>query len=257
MTLGNANPNKDADMDGVPDILDQCIDTPFLDEVSANGCSVNTLIFPEERDNGSFDVSLGYGFNNDEDSFARGTQFVSKLQMSYYLNDWSYSLRTGYFTTDDTFGTQDTIIKIKRKFKLTKSLKIGVGAGVKLPTYDFTGNNTDYMLYASIIYYPKSALSIFSGVSHTFVNDDEIVNPIEDINAFYVGTGYFFTRDFYANISYSYAESKFIDNHPEKSIVSTIFYRIDEKWFSTLSYSHELEDELHNSLNFKIGYSIW
>ena len=100
--------------------------------------------FPEERDNGSIDVSLGYGYSNDEELIERDTQHATKLQVSYYLKNWSYSLRTGYFTTDYDNGMQDTTLKIKRKIRLNKSLKVGMGVGVRLPTYDFTGNKTDF-----------------------------------------------------------------------------------------------------------------
>ncbi len=114
-----------------------------------------------------------------------------------------------------------------------------------------------YTLYGSLVYYPVSALSMFAGASHTFINDEEIINPLQDINTFYTGSGYFFTKNFYANIAYSYAESKFTTYHPAHSIISTLFYRINDKWFMTLSYSHEIENELNNSVNIKFGYSIW
>jgi hypothetical protein len=256
-TFSYAQSIQDQDMDGVPDDRDQCLDTPFLNVVNDKGCSTNTLLFPEERDNGSLDVSLGYGFSNNEELLDRATQHTTKVQISYYLDNWSYSLRTGYFSTDDDNGMQDTTLKIKRKFKLNKSLKVGLGVGVKLPTYDFTGNNTDFTIYGSIVYYPKSALSIFAGTSYTFINDDEVISPLQDINTFYAGSGYFFTKDFYANIAYSYAESKFTTNDPAHSIISTLLYKINDKWFTTLSYSHELEDDLKNSINIKFGYSIW
>ena len=252
-----AQVNQDQDMDGVPDALDQCINTPFLDEVDKQGCSTNTLIFPQKRDNGSLDIAFGYGFSNNEDDIDRETQYTSKLQLSYYLNSWSYTLRTGHYSTDNESGMQDTTVKIKRKFKLTKSLKVSLGAAVKLPTYDFTGNKTDYTLYGSIVYYPKSALSLFAGVSHTFINDETVITPLQDTNTFYMGSGYFFTKNLYANIAYSYAESKFTTNHAAQSFMSTLYYKINDKWFTTLSYSHEIEDELHNSFNVKFGYSIW
>jgi len=257
LTLSNAQSSIDQDMDGVPDDRDQCLNTPFLNEVNDKGCSTNTLIFPEERDNGSLDVSIGYGFSNDEELIDRDTQHTTKFLISYYLNNWSYSLRTGYFSADDDNGMQDTTLKIKRKFKLNKSLKIGLGLGVKLPTYDFAGNNTDFTIYGSVVYYPKSAISIFAGTSYTFMNDDEIITPLQNINTFYTGSGYFFTRNLYANIAYSYADSKFVTNDPAHSIISTLFYRINDKWFTTLSYSHELTEDLKNSVNIKFGYSVW
>ena len=256
-TLSNAQSTQDQDMDGVPDTIDQCLNTPFLDEVNDKGCSISTLIFPYERDNGSLDVSLGYGYSIDEELLDRNSQHTTKFQISYYLNDWSYSLRTGYFRTNDDTGMQDTTLKIKHKFKITKSLKVGLGLGVRLPTYDFTGNNTDYTLYGSIVYYPKSALSVFAGVSHTFIKDDEIVTPLQDINTLYAGSGYFFSKNFYANIAYTYSESKFTTNDPAHSIISTVLYKINKKWFTTFSYSHQIQDDLSNSASIKFGYSVW
>jgi len=255
-TFTHAQSTQDQDMDGVPDDRDQCRDTPFLNEVDDKGCPTNMLLFPE-RENGSLDVSLGYGFSNDEELLDRDTQHTTKFMMSYYLNDWSYSLRTGYYTTDNDEGMIDTTLKIKRKFRLNDSLKVGLGLGVKLPTYDFTGNNTDFTIYGSLVYYPQSALSLFAGTSYTFINDDEVISPLQDVQTFYAGSGYFFTKNFYANIAYSYAQSKFTTNDPAHSIISTLLYRINDKWFMTLSYGHELDEDLKNSLNFKIGYSIW
>ena len=245
--LSMAQDNKDQDIDGVPDNIDQCIDTPFLDEVDETGCSVSSHL----------DFSFGYGFSTNEDLVDRETQHAAKFQIVYYLNNWSYALRTGYFLVDDG-EMQDTIVKIKRKFKLNKALNISFGAGIKLPTYKIKGNRVDYTLYSSIVSYPLSSLSVFAGANHTFVNDKEITVPIQDTNTAYIGTGYFFTKDLYANLTYSYAQSKFATNHAAKSFSSTIFYKIDEKWFTTLSYGHQIDDDdLHNSLNLKFGYSLW
>jgi len=256
-TFSNAQSIKDQDMDGVPDDRDQCLNTPFLNVVNDKGCSTNTLLFPEERDNGSLDVSLGYGFSSNEDLIERDTQHTTKLQISYYLDNWSYSLRTGYFSTENESGIQDTTLKIKRKIKVNNALKLGIGLGVKLPTYDFIGNKTDYTIYGSVVYYPKSVLSLFMGASHTFINDDQIITPLQNINTFYIGSGYFFTKNFYANVAYSNAESKFTTNDPSRSVISTLLYRIDDKWFTTLSYSHEIEDQLNHAVNVKFGYNIW
>jgi len=249
---------NDQDFDGVPDSIDQCPDTPFLNEVNAQGCTTAILRLPEETESNNLILTLGYGFSTNEELIDRKRQKTGKVQLSYYHNDWSYSLRTGYYTNNKDHGLLDTTLKIKKRFKLTSALKLGFGFGVKLPTYDFTGNRTDYTIYSSLSYYPTSSLSLFSGLSHTFVKDEKIITPLQDTNSFYIGTGYFFTDSFYTSLSYSYSQSKFSTEDSAKSVSGTLYYKINKKWFTTLSYSREIVDEdLHDSFNFKIGYKIW
>ena len=257
-TLSYAEPIKDQDFDGVPNSIDQCPNTPFLNEVNAQGCTTKILTLPNETEKDSLTLTLGYGFSTNEDLIGRETQETGKIQLGYYHNNWSYSLRTGYYTHNEDSGLLDTTFKIKKRIILTSSLKLGLGLGIKLPTYDFTGNQTDYTLYSSLNYYPTSSLSLFTGLSHTFVKDEKIITPLQDTNNFYIGAGYFFTDDFYANLSYGYSQSKFTTEHAAKSISSTLYYKINKKWFSTLSYSREIDDEdLHDTLSFKMGYKIW
>jgi hypothetical protein len=253
-----AEPVEDQDMDGVPDNIDKCLNSPFLTEVDSNGCATQKLIFPKERDNGSLDVILGYGYSNNDDNIGRNEQHVTKLQATYFLNDWIYTLQTGYFTSDTNQGMTDTALKIKRRFKPTKNFKFALGAGVRLPSYRFEGNRADIMLYSSLIYYPASAVSLFAGFSHTFINDKEVSAPLQNINALYLGTGYFFTKEFYINASYSYSDTKFVNYHKIKTLSSTLFYQLDEKWFISCTYSRELEDyESHDAFSIRLGYSVW
>ena len=50
-TLSFAETLKEQDMDGVPDSVNQCKNTPFLDVVNQQGCSTRSLIFPEAKNN--------------------------------------------------------------------------------------------------------------------------------------------------------------------------------------------------------------
>jgi len=256
-TGGYAASFTDQDFDGVPDSLDKCPNTPFLNEVNAQGCTTTVLLLPEDTESESLTLNVGYGYSTNEDLVGRARQYLTNIQLSYYYNDWSYSLRTGYYHHNEGDGILDTTFKVKKRFKLTPKLKLSLGAGVKLPTYDFVGNKTDYTLYSSLSYYQSSSLSFFAGLSHTFVNDKKVVTPLQDTNSFYVGVGKFFTSNFYANISYNYSESKFIDEDAAQSLGSTLYYKINKKWFTTLSYSREFDHDLHDSLSFKIGYKIW
>lgn len=256
-TLSYAQGINDEDFDGVPDSLDQCPHTPFLNQVNAQGCTTTILTLPNETEYDSMTLTLGYGFSTNEDLAGRQRQDTGTVQLSYYHNNWSYSLRSGYYSHDTNSGILDTTFKIRKRIKLTKKLKLGLGAGIKLPTYDFTGNKTDYTLYSSLSYYPTRSLSLFTGLSHTFVKDEKIITPLRDTNNFYIGTGYFFTKHFYANVTFGLSESKFTNEHVARSLGTTLYYKINKDWFTTLSYNREIDEEIHDSLNFKIGYKFW
>ncbi len=249
---------RDTDMDGVPDTIDRCKQTPFLDEVDKNGCTTKRLVFPQERQNGSLELTAGYGYNVNDDDIHRTIQHSGNVQLTYYSDHWIYAIRSGYFHSSTDHGAQDTTLKIKRRFKITPDLKLSAGAAVRLPTYHFPGNRTDVSLYGSAVYYPVDALSVFAGANHTFIRDVEQTAALQDTNTFYGGIGYFFTEKSYANIAYSFSKSKFAIQPPIKSVVSTLFYQINTQWFVAATYSKEINTFLkHDTFNIVFGYKIW
>ncbi|MEA2028197.1 MAG: hypothetical protein U9N49_04415 [Campylobacterota bacterium] len=251
----NAN---DSDMDGVPDHLDRCANTPFFNQVDAHGCTSATLTLPQDSANGLY-LTLGYGVNHNEDlKEDEERQFSTALEVNYYHNNWNYALILGYFHSESDDDTEDVQLKIKRTFEVTNKLKVSLGGGVKLPTYGFEGNEADYQLQSSFVYYHTSAFSIFGGVGYEWINDEDDENEVQNIASLYLGSGYFFSDDLYANLSYSYKQSKFASQHDIHLLQSTIFYKLNENYFATLSYGHQILDhDLHNSLNINIGYSFW
>jgi len=257
VTASSALSIQDQDFDGVPDELDQCMQTPFLNQVDEKGCTTKILRLPYETETNGLTVALRGGYNTNDDFIVRETQRTTQIRLTYYDNTWSYTLRTGYYIKNRDRGSIDTTLRIKKRLELSPKLNLGLSASVKLPTYDFTGNKIDYTLSASLSYYPSGPLSFFTGFGHSFINDRQIVTPIQDTNYIYLGTGYFFTKNFYANFSYNYAESKFTTTHPAHSLGTTLYYKINQEWFTTFSYSRELDEDLHDSLNFTMGYKIW
>jgi hypothetical protein len=249
---------KDHDFDGVSDRVDECPNTPFLSEVNAQGCSVKPLILPNQTESDSLVLTLGYGVNTNEDLVGREEQHSSKVQLGYYLNNWSYSLTTGYYIHAEDRGSLDTLFKVKKRFKLTTKLKLRLGVGVKLPTYDFVGNGTDYILYSSLNYYINPSLSFFTRYNYSWINDEDGVTPLQDAYVASIGVGYFFTKKFYTNLSYSKGENKFTNEHTIESLSATIYYKLDKKWFGTLFYDREINDEdFHETINLKVGYKVW
>jgi len=249
---------KDQDFDGVADSVDECPKTPFLNEVNAKGCSVNVLTLPSETESDSLVTTLSYGLNTNEDLLGREKQHSSKLQVNYYHDKWSYSLSTGYYRHAKSEGALDTEVKVKHYFKLTPKLKLRLGVGVKLPTYDFIGNKTDYTLYSSLNYYVTPAFSLFSQYNYSYIHDINEITPLRNSYASSFGAGYFFTKDFYSNLAYHKGQSKFTNEHNIESLSSSLYYKIDQKWFGTLFYDREIYDEdFHETINFKIGYKWW
>ena len=85
-----ATPIGDQDFDGVPDNLDKCKDTPFLNMVDKEGCTTNILILPFETEARNIIATIGYGESTNEDLMSRSTQRNTKLRLSYYQNAWSF-----------------------------------------------------------------------------------------------------------------------------------------------------------------------
>ena len=280
INLGFAETLNDKDLDGVPDTIDQCPNTPFLCEVDSKGCTHNILTLPFETEKENLTMTLAYGFNTNEDLIDREIQYNTRIKLSYYLNNWAYSIQTGYYTHKQDKGTLDTIIRVRKRIKLTPEYVLNIGTGLCLPTYDFRGNKMDELLYTSLHYYPTLALSFFAGYTFTRIGDQEtssvlpeplsnanknngkpketINEKIQNTHKFYFGTGYFFTHNFYINIIYNDEKNKFVSEHRVKSISSSMYYKINKKWFTTLYYKYEILDgDKHDNLLFTIGYTLW
>ncbi len=106
-------------------------------------------------------------------------------------------------------------------------------------------------------YYPIEDISLFLGGRYSFINDTGEEEPIRNQYSYYLGIGYFISQDIYMNISYSTTKSKFKTQNLIYALGTTIFYQIDKRWFTSVSYSSEILDEdYHNNINCKIGYSF-
>jgi len=248
---------QDSDFDGVPDTQDNCPNTPFLNQVNSLGCTTSVLRLPDETDYDSMTMTFSSGYENNDDLPGTTQQYKNKFQVNYYRNDWSYSLRSSYRIGEDE-GFGDTTVKIRKRFRLSPEVRLNLGAGLKLPTYDFSGNNTDYKLYSSLYYYPTKSVSFFTGFNYTFIQDEEVIEKLQNRSNLYVGAGYFLRENLYVNIGYAYEKSKYVSEHPEHSLSGTLFYQITDSFFGTLYYKQDvLDEDLHEEFYFKLGYKFW
>ena len=274
-----ASPINDNDFDGVPDNLDKCQNTPFLNMVDKDGCTTNILILPFETEAKNIITTIGYGYSTNEDLMSRVTQNNTKLRVSYYQNTWSFTLQGGYYTDGVDRGSLDTVLRVQKRIRLKTNMALNLGAGLRLPTYDYDGNKHDILAYTSLHYYPTSSLSLFGGYNFTKIGDEaigpiiidgftnqvandndegETFEGIQDKHRLYIGTGYFFADNFYINFVYSIEQSKFVGEHYIQELSSTLYYKFNKHWFATFYYKREpFDDDLHENLLFSVGYSIW
>jgi len=252
-----AQNSQDYDMDGVPDTIDVCSHTPFFDKVDRYGCSIKRLILPEDKDNHNIDIIFHYGLIHNDDSIDRENLYGTGVELDYYRNSWIYTIKSGYLRAKAWSDLDDTTLSIKKHFQPKQNIKLTTGMGVEIPTHKFKGNRVDFSIIEHLNYYPNDNLSLFIGGTYTFINDISSNSDIGNQYSYYFGLGYFISGSLYSNISYSTTDSKFQTQHLIHTIVTTIFYQINRKWFTSLSYGNEILDEdLHNSVNFKIGYSF-
>jgi len=105
---------KDSDLDGVPDELDKCPNTPFLALVDKNGCEIkfikkySLIYFGYEKDyiNSKVYLSRFIGFST----------YFNKLLISWYFSE--YNTNKGYKVNVKNFGFGYKNSNIKIKIKL-------------------------------------------------------------------------------------------------------------------------------------------
>ena len=248
----------DYDMDGVPDDIDVCNYTPFFDRVGSNGCSVDRLTLPNDKDSNSIDIVLGYNISHNDESPEKEDIYSSSILLNYYSNSWIYGIKVGFLDKEDKNSADDTTINIKKIIQLNQDFRFTIGMFIDIPTNNFDGNRVDYGISEAINYYSSEDMSIFAGGQYTIVND---VNNMENIhNQFnsYIGIGYFVSKKIYINFYYENDRSKFYIKHRINTINSGLFYQFNKDWFASLKYIQEIFDEdLHNNIDFQIGYTFW
>ncbi len=252
----------DSDMDGVEDVVDKCPNTPIMDLVDANGCTIKSLIVDE-----SFDIVLGLSYSEMNYRLNENTDtYTMSFQADYYRDDFSLQFSTSYYTSSDSVGydsngMNDTTIAAYYRFKPLPSLRIDGGIGVILPTYesDLGNNNTDYTLSLNGSYSIKK-INLFAGYRYTLIGDDDIDDGTTAVSyrntyAYSFGTGYYFTSSLYSSISYYRSDSIYRDVEAIRNISIYIFYSVDSHRFVTLNYARGLSDSTSDSyLALRIGY---
>lgn len=262
---------SDFDLDGVDDTIDRCPNTSMTELVDMHGCTIKNL----EGDH-HFDVIVGASlsqFNentlsalNPEDT----NTFTTTLQADYYYKDFSLQASTSYFNSQSqsysNSGQNDSFLGAFYQLHLLESLRLRLGGGLLLPTYDtgFNNNNLDYTASANLSYL-FNTINLFGGYSYTLVNDDEINytdidgNPVnisyQSTNAFNAGIGFYPTSRTYTSVAYNRSDSIYTNVETIENASAYLFYTIDKHWFTTLSYAYGLSDSTSDHYGaVRLGY---
>jgi hypothetical protein len=244
---------SDTDFDGVEDSYDKCPDTLFTELVNEQGCPIHSLVSPHH-----FDIITGLSYGqHDEYTLQESDALSLSLQADYYYKDFSAQLSLSTYSLEEESGLNDTTLSIFYKFPLLNTLSLRLGSTVILPTYETGLDNeaTDYAGSIELIYTFEDN-TLFSGFSHTFVNDTDTDDVIyQDVNAFSLGYGHYFSSNFYASIAYYYADSIYLNVVSIQSSSAYMYYAITENIFSTLTYSYGLSDSANDHYaGLRIGY---
>ena len=152
-----ANTIKDSDLDGVPNNLDLCPNTPFLAPVNKYGCSAQQwkkLMAKKKKKNKiNFNINLGYEHDHYKSSKSSNLYFTSiyarknNLRISLYYS----MLNDGY---ENGYKSNDLITSLNYYYYNIPNVALKLEAKVYFPTY--FNDKTDYAFLIQGTYFFKN-----------------------------------------------------------------------------------------------------
>ncbi len=256
----------DSDFDGVGDRYDKCPNTPFSDLVDKNGCTIQKVsIIKEIR---ILTVIAGMNYSDYRAKQGNKTRTLSQsLELDYEIQKIKLMLRISRFTSKNTPLSQydnnsfsDTKLALQYKLdQMIPNVSLSLGGGIAIPNYRGSMHNNGFDFYYSLSgSYSIKKLSLFGSYTFTKIGDKDLnYLTYQNTNAFSFGTGYSFTPKLYSSLLYYVSDSIIKSADKIKSISWFSFYNINKKSYSTLSFSHGLDDDTtSNSYGVQFGYRI-
>ncbi len=233
----------DQDLDGVPDSLDRCPNTPFSDIVDRYGCSIQTLIKPRRFE---YYVEFLYAKDSDPIHFQE-RDILSSLTL--YQGDFDFSLLAFHFNNTIKKGFSDISLKVQYCLHPDPMWDLYVGAGLELPTDNFTGNRTDYTFSFNNEYF-LLGYKWYGGGYYTFVQDRYKNRHLKDSYGGFVGFERYFDR-YSFDLAYLYNHSKF------GSITHMAYTKVERylshHYYLFFTYSHALNNQTIDQI-FSFGF---
>ncbi len=192
---------SDQDLDGVPDTLDRCPNTPFSDIVDQYGCSIQKLIKPRQYE---YYVEFLYAKDSDVIHFQERDLLTS---LTIYQGNFDLSISAFHFDNNFKKGFSDISLKAEYRFSPDPLWDLYLGVGLELPTYNFSGNKIDYTFSLSNEYF-LFGYKFYGGGYYTFVQDCYHGRDLQDSYGAYLGFQRYF-RYYSFDLAYLYNHGKF------------------------------------------------
>jgi len=249
----------DKDMDGVDDVDDKCLYTPFMDIVNSEGCSTETLVSKYH-----FDITTGLSYGNiDYNTLSKTDTLTTSFGLTYYYENFSCSLSSSFYSnkSDDysDSGINDTYLALDYII-FDSALYMSIGSTLILPTYDnsYGTNNLDYALNVNLGYNIGN-FNYFTSYGYTWINDTDVADYVyyQDTNSLSIGLGYIFSSPLYASLAYNQSESIYKKIEQIRTASVYLFYSLSQDFFTNFSYAYGLSDTASdNYLSIKLGYKF-
>jgi len=234
---------KDSDLDGVPDNLDMCPNTPFLETVNLNGCSDSQLNSLKKV---KYNLSIGYEYDNYKSYNSSNTLFTS-----FSARNKKYTTSIFLSVLDDGSGNgykaNDAILSVYYKF-MFRNIYFKIGPKIYFKTdYNY---KTDYAILVKGAYYFKD-FSIALSEKHKKYG--ETGTNSKDTITLELGYSY---KNLYIS-PYAYTEnSAYSSSRWYKYAGISLYYSISNDFSIGIDTSADLEETQNYTIVSSIGYSF-
>lgn len=248
----------DGDMDGVEDSYDKCPQTPLIDLVDYEGCSIG-----KTSKEIYFSTIFGVGYSQMNYSSQQSADTLnSYIQANIYFDRWYFQGAASYYRsdtqTDIEKGVNDTILNIFYKFLHTNDISLNLGFGAVVPTYKSGYNNeaADYKGLINFEYYVNEKNYLFSDYSYAWINDRDLpMLKYQDTQSFNIGMGYIQNSDITYNVSYSNSDSIYKNIKTIQTLGVGCSLDVDLNRFVSIYYDYGLSSSASNhSVAIYAGY---
>jgi len=239
---------KDSDLDGVPDNLDLCPNTPFLQTVNIHGCSKEQLKQLKNKKNNIINITAGYEYDH-----YKASKNTDIIFTSISLKNKQYNIKTSLYVSFlkdpnaiNKYKSNDLIWSnyIYKYFK-NDTLKFGIKGY-------FTTYYNDKFDYAFLIEDTHYFDTFDIGGSYKYkIYGESNTNAKQTITVY---------SDFYIKkliISpYAYTENSAYNDTWYKYAGITFFYSVNKHSGVTLDTSLDLEESANYTIDSSISYTF-